>query len=919
MPVEINSPHFPRQLPGLDQMEAMLKGKLVVVDGCLRIESFDAQVSYLPIWPNGYGLGLAGNDIKVSDETGETVVARVGEGVSMGGGEIPNLEGFDEFTLGEIPDDCTGPYWLVGAGTHLIPLEPAFFRSEANHLEATVPAGWAAYEGEEYLARPFTGIVAFNSWGEQGFWVRETITPTEGGASYTYSPQSVLAQIPQDGAYIVLVWQSGGPPPEPDSLGPEYEGNDLSGLWQSRDCRQSSGRYIDFYKFERILRLEIYCGPQASNSTADDVNSLLSSWRFDNLQSPILNLQSLPPLTLDSDSETIRKRILYSYQHWQTMWVDAQISDYSSGAVSTQRVQVWLNQPAQARVLTGPVDGAPANLWISDGQMTRTGEDLSGYGLDGSYIAPVIESNVIYPHPMTGILPTPLSSLLFPSGLAQRGGTYRPIAIENIAGRETLVVEWNRPNGPLVDRFWVDSQTGVILRQQNYGKGADGALTSEYLITNIQYDLTFPSETFNRLAPFPPAFSTAPDDITSSIPLPPGTVAYTVQEGDTFAKIANDFGMTLEAFLSLNNLSADESLSVGQVLIVLASGSELDTSMAYGEIYMNLQTAGGNENAGLARFPASCLATGASCPQPLFVPGLPEGFGFPGLNWSPDGNKMVYLASAAEDQVWILDRPTQTWSLLDVPYFSGIAWSPDGKWLAGQPIIHGNEVSNPVLLVASDGSDWVRLMTDVPGYKSPVGWLDNERFLLVNALDNEMSGGNPLVYSELQAYNNQNGEIAVLARHQWDANNYGLGVPILSPDRSQIAYSLNDGNGNQGIVIDLNAGEQSQFPISPGARISGWAPDGHHLVLTAGLGYSCEIHLIPMDGSDDRLLYTSDEGGGCNPVWSPDGEYLLVPALAQNPTIPRLYVINVATAESRLVELPDVGVAFEWPVVSWVP
>ncbi len=581
------------------------------------------------------------------------------------------------------------------------------------------------------------------------------------------------------------------------------------------------------------------------------------------------DLSQAIPLTLASTSEEIRLRILDSPLNWQTVWVDAIIEDFNGIAPSSQRVQLWANQPAQARVLSGPVDGAPAFLWISDGEQTRTGEEVR---LDPDYAPPRIETNSVYPHPMTGILPTRLSELLFPSGLAQRGGTYVPTALETIAGREALVVEWSRPDGPLTDRFWVDTLTGVILRQQNYGKGGDGALTQDITVTTIQFDYTPHPETFNRLAPFPPAFAASAQDIFIQTAAP-------------------------------------------------APAGEPDTSPIFGEIYMMLETNSGYENAGLIHFPASCLITGRPCPQPNFVPGLPEGFGYPGLSWSPDGARLVYPVSASEEEVWLFDRPTQTWTLFDAPYFSGIAWSPDGIWLAGQGITYGDPQSTGIILVTADpiGQEWFTVMEELPGFKSLVGWLDNHRILLMNALDSEMSDEDPYVYTEIQIYDMQNGEVTVLAGHQWDANFYGISAPLLSPDRSRIAYSVFDETGNNGIVINLETGERSVFPILPGSGISGWSPDGTHLVLTASLGYTCEIHLIPVDGSDDRLLFTGDRGSACDYVWSPDGQTLLIAALAQNPTVPRLYVINVATGETRLVELPDVGIPFEWPRVSWLP
>jgi hypothetical protein len=100
------------------------------------------------------------------------------------------------------------------------------FRSDQFHLEVTLPPGWAGAEGPEYLARPFTGLVAFNSWGEGGFWAPEVTTAT----SATYSPRSILGQIPDGGAYVVLVHFSGGPHLPAEQYGPEHERQDLSGL-----------------------------------------------------------------------------------------------------------------------------------------------------------------------------------------------------------------------------------------------------------------------------------------------------------------------------------------------------------------------------------------------------------------------------------------------------------------------------------------------------------------------------------------------------------------------------------------------------------------------------------------------------------------------------------------------------------------
>ncbi len=575
------------------------------------------------------------------------------------------------------------------------------------------------------------------------------------------------------------------------------------------------------------------------------------------------------PLTLDSDSEAIRQRILYSYQNWQTMWVEAQVDDLNGAVASSQRVQVWLNQPAQARILSGPIEGAPASLWISDGEKTRTGEEVR---IDPDYTPPAIESDTVYPHPMTGIMPTPLSELLFPSGMTQRGGEYRPINIETVAGREALIVEWNRPDGSLTDRFWVDTVTGVILRDQNYGKGGDGGLTSDITVIAIQYDLELPSGTFDRLAPFPPSFATGPEDIFREIATPntPG---------------------------------------------------EPDSSLAYGEIYMFLETKGGYENAGLVHFPASCLLTEKPCPKPEFVQDLPAGFLYPEFSLSPDRRQIFFSANNLESYVWIFEVGSGKWNQLEVPFFSGAVWSPDGKWLVGQPVIYGDAQSSPLLLARADGSEWREIMTDIPGFKYARGWLDNDRILLVNTLDNQVSDDDPFVYSEIQIYDLQKEEVKVVAGIQTNANTSIFGTPALSPDRMKVLYSVQDRESgttqiNVHNLTDSTDETSFRYNLPVGAD---WSPDGAWLSLTAALGYTCEIHLVQTDGTDDRLLFTGDWGGACGYTWSPDGEYMLIPGLVQNPTIPQLHIVDLTTGVSRLVTLPDVGVEFEWPRMAWLP
>jgi antitoxin component of RelBE/YafQ-DinJ toxin-antitoxin module len=108
---------FPRQGPIEGPrvvMEAELIGQLVLVDGCLRIDSIHGAESLLPIWPPEFGLAAEGDEIQVLDGEGQ-VVALVGEEVYMGGGG-GSAAGLAECVQQQLPATCTGPYWIVGDG-----------------------------------------------------------------------------------------------------------------------------------------------------------------------------------------------------------------------------------------------------------------------------------------------------------------------------------------------------------------------------------------------------------------------------------------------------------------------------------------------------------------------------------------------------------------------------------------------------------------------------------------------------------------------------------------------------------------------------------------------------------------------------------------------------------------------------------
>lgn len=93
-------------------MLSLLQGRLVVEEGCLRVDAGNVGDSYLIIWQPDYFLNDNSGRIEVLDRAGR-VVARVDDTISVEGGEVP-LSNVNSHLREPIPSRCKGPYWLMG-------------------------------------------------------------------------------------------------------------------------------------------------------------------------------------------------------------------------------------------------------------------------------------------------------------------------------------------------------------------------------------------------------------------------------------------------------------------------------------------------------------------------------------------------------------------------------------------------------------------------------------------------------------------------------------------------------------------------------------------------------------------------------------------------------------------------------------
>ena len=193
------------------------------------------------------------------------------------------------------------------------------FYSDQLHARVILPPGWVGVDGPEPL-RPALpgmgefglgpGIAAFNSWGGGGFWAHAVPV---GCCGFQYGGQSVLDQLPEDGAYVVVTDDSA----TASHAYVEHESSYLTDLWPTSDCRSddaaggdnatsstasdiasdstfvsppdstsdgnagAKSNVFGFCKWTRCYKVEVYCAPGVSDATAEAVTSLLQSWQFD--------------------------------------------------------------------------------------------------------------------------------------------------------------------------------------------------------------------------------------------------------------------------------------------------------------------------------------------------------------------------------------------------------------------------------------------------------------------------------------------------------------------------------------------------------------------------------------------------------------------------------------------------------------
>jgi Tol biopolymer transport system component len=582
-------------------------------------------------------------------------------------------------------------------------------------------------------------------------------------------------------------------------------------------------------------------------------------------------------LSLESSSDAIREKMLTSALNWRSLWMDGTVRDNQNGSELVTRQQVWVDQAtARFRFLAGPVDGSAQKFKVSDG-ISRLEMDIPGgtshrdplpQGIAGQFVPP-FTPGVTWPNPIWSQIGERLAELAFPADFAQGEGIFTPMWMEIVADRPSLAVDWIISGDNLPTwRVWLDTETGIILKFQDFGKGGGDTVQQEISLDKVQYNIQLPPDLFNVSPLFPPDFSDVSGTLlTARFPTPAPTL--TPQP----IQVAPDPLGTLYFF-----------------------------SVTYGT------------PANLLRLPGSCVAGVLACPAVESI-SLPSAT-FPDFAlswaWSKDGKKVAFTSDPGieQDRLFVAQLPDLTWKQIaqfQYDFIQRVTWSPDGNWISFGMLTASRNWKD-FYVIHPDGSGLMNVTaTDkLPAEGRPYiadGWIAD------NLLIHSAKPGHAATAYLLHV---ADGQVKLL--FEASATNTTL---YPSPDSKWLAF---DKSGSSAHTLRVTARDGSglhdlasfKTAISPLA----WSPDANTLAFAAIEdkipAFSSTAYVIGRDGSGLKKVYT---GITTSLEFSPNGQFLLVEGGSQQ----QIFAIDVNSLETHTLKAPGLNLTDQWFSPAWNP
>jgi TolB protein len=172
--------------------------------------------------------------------------------------------------------------------------------------------------------------------------------------------------------------------------------------------------------------------------------------------------------------------------------------------------------------------------------------------------------------------------------------------------------------------------------------------------------------------------------------------------------------------------------------------------------------------------------------------------------------------------------------------------------------IYRSEQRNQICLINADGSDWSRLTRDdYTDHDYPTWTPDGNRILFAEKIDAHYQ------IVEIDIKGNE---------HPLTDLPYDAYAPAVSPDGSQVIFTVNDGNHQTLWIMERNgANPHSLLSSNQGDSWDAvWSPDGKQILFSSNRVGGIQIFVMRSDGSNIRQV-THVSGLRGRSDWSPDG------------------------------------------------
>jgi serine/threonine-protein kinase len=241
--------------------------------------------------------------------------------------------------------------------------------------------------------------------------------------------------------------------------------------------------------------------------------------------------------------------------------------------------------------------------------------------------------------------------------------------------------------------------------------------------------------------------------------------------------------------------------------------------------------------------------------------------------WSPDGTRIAF---EQDDSILVMGADgTDLRLLARVIDVHSLAWSPDGRWLAGvrgnadfayAGPGFGNFAASTVFIIPVEGGMPVMVSDSTTLNVSPV-WLPDANAILYLS----SSGGGRDIYS--QRIGRQGEAVGQPRRITTGLDAHSI---ALSRDGKELAYTKYTRDLNIWMVRIPESGSvttDGAVPITRGnqaSEIMRLSPDGKWLAYDSDLNGNADIFVVPAEGGAPRQL-TDSPSDDLSPDWSPDG------------------------------------------------